>query len=45
MGNFIDNKGRIRKENVVTTSFNDKYLAISRTISQQRPDCSTKLND
>jgi len=39
------NKGRIFVENADIASFNERYLAISRIISQQRSVVLEKLND
>jgi hypothetical protein len=41
----LHNKERILSENALTASFNVRYVAISRTISQQSPVLVTKSND
>ncbi len=41
----LSNKRRISTENADIASFNERYLAISTIISQERPTILQKLND
>jgi hypothetical protein len=42
---YLRKRGRIFVENAITASFNVRYLAISRIISQGRPVVVVKSND